>query len=331
MSRPAFSARLDLFQISAIGAIAGNLGKERRTWRVTLESSNISTWPAARAHRHQPVLAALPAAGQLGLPGAGQEMAQGVDRGDGARRQDRRANHLSRRVSQHAGARSAPYRAERQGGARLRPRGGDVGAHALSGGGYPAGRSALSPPAPAPSAPAGASSPHRRPARTLAPLEDRQGQAQARHRPHPRGARGPGRLPDRHRAGLRYRRGRDGAVVAARRAPVTMLAWESFGEGWVTDVVQAAQAQGRRPCSRPLRRIARSRQGRSRQRRGVHLERHHLGRARAERRLDRRRPRGPHHLRRDLGLFAQALDWPSSMSSPSPGRRRWAARRRTAC
>ena len=35
-------------------------------------------------------------------------------------------------------------------------------------------------------------SPHRRSSRTLAPIEDRQGEAQARHRSHPRGARGPG-------------------------------------------------------------------------------------------------------------------------------------------
>ena len=54
-------------------------------------------------------------------------------------------------------------------------------------------------------------------ARPLAPRQDRQGQAQAGHRPHPRGARSAGRLPHRHRAGLRHRRGRDGAVVAARR------------------------------------------------------------------------------------------------------------------
>ncbi len=93
-------------------------------------------------------------------------------------------------------------------------------------------------------------SPHRRASRTLAPIEDRQGEAQARHRSHPRGARSPGRLPHRHRAGLRYRRGRDGAVVAARRA-----AGHHAGLGIVRRRLgdrrrQAAQAQGRRPCSR---------------------------------------------------------------------------------
>ena len=41
--------------------------------------------------------------------------------------------------------------------------------------------------------------------------------------------------------------------------------------------------------------------GRFRPRRAVHLERHHLGRARAQRRLDRRRSRRPHLRRRHLG------------------------------
>ena len=87
--------------------------------------------------------------------------------------------------------------------------------------------------------------------RTLAPVEDRQGEAQARHRSHPRDARGSGRLPHRHRAGLRHRRGRDGAVVAARRA-----AGHHAGLGIVRRRLghrrrQAAQAQGRDGRSRP--------------------------------------------------------------------------------
>ena len=132
-------------------------------------------------------------------------------------------------------------------------------------------------------------SPHRRSPRTLAPLEDRQGEAQARHRSHPRGARGSRRLPDRHRAGLRHRRGRDGAVVAARRAPR-----HHDGVGIVRRRLgdrrrQAAQAQGRDRAQGRLRRASRSLQGRFRDRRGVHLERHHLRRARPERRLDPRR------------------------------------------
>ena len=40
--------------------------------------------------------------------------------------------------------------------------------------------------------------------------------------------------------------------------PVTMLAWESFGEGWVGDVAQGTEAQGRDGTARRLRRTARS-------------------------------------------------------------------------
>ena len=80
----------------------------------------------ARTDGDQPILAALPAARQLGLQGARQAMAQGIHRGDGACRQAGRAHHLPRRLSQHAGARSAAYRPERQGSPRLRPAGGDV-------------------------------------------------------------------------------------------------------------------------------------------------------------------------------------------------------------
>ena len=73
--------------------------------------------------------------------------------------------------------------------------------------------------------------------------------------------------------------------------PVTMLAWESFGEGWVSDVQKELKLKDVTVLKAPLRRTARPRQGRFRRRRGVHLERHHLRRARAERRLDRGRPR----------------------------------------
>ncbi len=62
---------------------------------------------------------------------------------------------------------------------------------------------------------------------------------------------------------------------------VDVLAFESFSEGWATDVVKPAQA---RRCPRPdsaVRAASRPRSGRFRARRGVHLERHHVGRARA--------------------------------------------------
>ena len=73
---------------------------------------------------------------------------------------------------------------------------------------------------------------------------------------------------------------------------VDVLAWESFGEGWVTDVAKQLQARGRARARGALWRAARSRRGRLRPRRGVLLERHDLGRAGAERRLDPDRPRG---------------------------------------
>jgi len=58
----------------------------------------------------KPVLAALPASGELGIPRPCQEMAQGIDRGNAARRQVHRSHHLPRWLSQHAGARSAAHR-----------------------------------------------------------------------------------------------------------------------------------------------------------------------------------------------------------------------------
>ena len=173
-------------------------------------------------------------------------------------------------------------------------------------------------------------SPHRRRSRTLAPRQDRQGEAQARHRPHPRGAGSAGRLSHRHRAGVRHRRGRDGAVVAARRArPVDHAGLGELRRRLGHRRRQAAQAQGRDARSRRLTASCPiSRKVDFDTRRRLHLERHHLGRARAERRLDRGRPRGPDDLRRHLGgLRADARLGTSSMSSPSPGRRCWAARR----
>ena len=94
-------------------------------------------------------------------------------------------------------------------------------------------------------------SPHRRGSRPLAPLEDRQGQAQARHRSDPRDSAGPRRLPHRHRAGVRYRRGRDGAVVAAGPASRHRAGLGILRRRLGHRHHQAAQAQGRDACSRP--------------------------------------------------------------------------------
>ena len=138
-------------------------------------------------------------------------------------------------------------------------------------------------------------------ARPLAPRQARQGQARAGDRAHPRSPRGAGRLPDRHRAGLRHRRRRDGAVVAARRARRRHGRLGEFWRGLGHRCRQAAQA---RRCPRHrsrLRPAARSRDDRFRSRRGFHLERHDLGRARSQRRFHSGRPRRADHLRRHLG------------------------------
>ena len=75
------------------------------------------------------------------------------------------------------------------------------------------------------------------------PLEDRQGAPEGGDRTDPRGAansRTAHRIGNRSR--VRYRRARNGDVDDARcNADAALLAWESFGEGWVTDARQAAQ------------------------------------------------------------------------------------------
>ena len=70
---------------------------------------------------------------------------------------------------------------------------------------------------------------------------------------------------------------------------VDVLAWESFGAGLGDRRRQAAQAQGRpHASSADYGELPDLGAGRFRPRRRLHLERHDLGRARAERRLDRR-------------------------------------------
>ncbi len=81
---------------------------------------------------------------------------------------------------------------------------------------------------------------------------------------------------------------------------VDVLAWEAFSRDWVTDILDELEAHRRPPAAGGLWQSARPLRSRFRPRRGVRLERHHLRRARAERRLDRGRPQGSHHLRRHL-------------------------------
>ena len=72
---------------------------------------------------------------------------------------------------------------------------------------------------------------------------------------------------------------------------VDMLAWESFGEGWVTDVVKQLKLKDARVLKAAYGDIVDLVERQLRQRRRLHLERHHLRRARAERRLHPGRPR----------------------------------------
>ena len=113
--------------------------------------------------------------------------------------------------------------------------------------------------------------------------------------------------------------------------PVTMLAWESFGEGWVNDVAKELKLKN------------------------VTVLRAPYGELPDLRAIDpasdvvftwngttsgTRLPNADWIAADRTGLaicdatsaaFAQALDWPSSMPQPSPGRKCWAAKPHMAC
>ena len=94
------------------------------------------------------------------------------------------------------------------------------------------------------------------------------------------------------------------SLLGAR--PVTTIAWESFGEGWVSDIVKELKLKDVTKLHAGYGELPDLCQGRSGLRYRLHLERHDVRRARAERRLDQRDPRRPHHLRRDVGRFRAA-------------------------
>ena len=119
------------------------------------------------------------------------------------------------------------------------------------------------------------------------------------------------------------------SLLGAR--PVTMLAWESFGEGWVSDVTKELKLKdvtvlkapyGELPDLAkvdPTSDVVFTWNGTTS---GVRVP--NADWIAADRRGSRSAtPPRPASRRRSTGR--------SSMSSPSPGRRRWAARRRTAC
>ena len=90
---------------------------------------------------------------------------------------------------------------------------------------------------------------------------------------------------------------------------MTCLAWESFGEGWVTDAVKQLKLEPT-VIRADYGAAARSRRGRLVERRPVHLERHDLGRARARRRLDRARTaRASAFADATSAVFAYDLPW----------------------
>ena len=168
--------------------------------------------------------------------------------------------------------------------------------------------------------------------RPLASGQGRQGAPEARHR-QDQGAAWPARrLRLRHRAGLRHRRLRDGDVVHAGRARRRRAGLGELRQGLGDGHRQAAQAQGPARARGRVRQAARSRQGRFRARRAVHVERHHV-RACAFPTATGSRPSAagspspmpprPSSRSRSTGR--------RSMSPPSPGRRCWAGRPRTAC
>ena len=175
--------------------------------------------------------------------------------------------------------------------------------------------------------------PGKRVPRPLAPRQGRQGAPEARHRQDQDAARPAARLPLRHRAGLRHRRLRDGDVDHAGSARRRCAGLGELRRGLGDRRHQAAQAQGPAHHRRPSTASCPTS-------RKVDFSRDVLftwngttvGRARAERRLDPRQPRGPDlrgcHLRRASRRTSPGT---RSMCSPTPGRRCWAARRRTAC
>jgi phosphoserine aminotransferase len=78
------------------------------------------------------------------------------------------------------------------------------------------------------------------------------------------------------------------SMLGAR--PVQLLAFESFGKDWVTDVTKQLKLPDVEVLDAPYGQLPDTVQGRSGQGPGLHLERHHLGRPRPERRLHLGRP-----------------------------------------
>ena len=81
--------------------------------------------------------------------------------------------------------------------------------------------------------------------------------------------------------------------------PVQVAAWESFSKDWVVDIIDQLKLPGAEELTAPFGQIAADlvQGAATTPTSGVRLERHHLGRARTERRLHLRRPQGHRDLR----------------------------------
>ena len=114
--------------------------------------------------------------------------------------------------------------------------------------------------------------------------------------------------------------------------PVDCFAWESFGEDWVTDTVKQLKLKDARVLKAAYGELPDLTQADPNARRRVPVERHHLGVRVPEWRLDSRRPR---RLTICDATSGRLRDGPALGQArcrrPSPGRRCWAAKRRTAC
>ena len=97
------------------------------------------------------------------------------------------------------------------------------------------------------------------------------------------------------------------SLLGAR--PVTTIAWESFGEGWVSDIVKELKLKDVTKLHAGYGDLPDLEQGRSGFRHRLHLERHDVWRARAQRRLDQRDREGLTICDATSAAFAQPLDF----------------------
>ena len=112
-------------------------------------------------------------------------------------------------------------------------------------------------------------------------------------------------------------------------APAASMCWPGrpSARAGSADIAQQLKLADLRKLEAPYGRAARSRRRRFQPRRRLRLERHHLGRARARTAIGSRRPMtGWSSAMRPRRSSPWSCPGRSSMSSPGPGRRCWAAK-----